>query len=325
MKDTLIELLLSDPARFFSGEEVAESLGISRQALWKKITSLRKKGWSVEGKPGKGYRLVSIPSHVEFEDLRAVLSGMNFWEEIHILESVDSTNTFLLKRSEEGVKTAIAIGDTQISGRGRMGRRWFSPPGKNVNMSLLLPLAVSLAMSPAITIIAGLSVARAIWKKLKIPCQVKWPNDVYLSGKKLCGILTEMIAEFDATRSVIIGIGMNVNSEKKEFPHDIQDSVISLKEFSGKDIMRSEVAVSIVESLLHDMEIFQRRGLEMFVEEWNRFSYLKGKTVTLWTGEGEIRGRVTGIHHERGYLLLKDERGKQFEIISGDIKEIRDQ
>lgn len=322
MRDDLIELLLSDPTRYFSGEEAAERLGISRQALWKRITILRKKGWNVEGKTGKGYRLVSIPTHVEYENLRTLLNGMNFWEEIHILESVDSTNTYLLKRAEEGIETAVAIGDTQSAGRGRMGRRWFSPPGKNINMSVLLPLTVSPALSPAITIIAGLSVAGAIRKRFRIPCQVKWPNDVLLRGKKVCGILTEMIAEFDATRSVVIGIGINVNSDKRDFPADMQDTVISLKEFTGKDMMRSEVAATILGSLHQNLEIFQKRGLEIFVDEWNRYSYLKGKLITLSIGENEIKGRVKGIHRERGYLLVEDERGKQFEIVSGNIRDI---
>ncbi len=324
MSDKVIEFLLSNPGRFFSGEEISKSLGISRQALWKKISSLRKNGWNVEGKAGKGYRLASIPSHVELETLRATFSEKNFWEEIHILESVDSTNSFLLKRYEGGIKRAIAIGDEQSSGRGRMGRRWFSPRGKNINMSVLLPLAVSPALSPAITIVAGLSVAGAIRDKFKIPCQVKWPNDVYLAGKKLCGILTEMVAELDSTRSVVIGIGINVNSERRDFPPHLRDLVISLKEYTGKDIMRVDVASSVVELLLRNLEIFQRRGLEMFIEKWNRLSFLKGKVVTLRTGKEKVQGEVKGIHRERGYLVLEDEGGNRFEIISGDVEEIRD-
>lgn len=324
MKDNLIDLLLDEQGRFFSGEEAAKTLGVSRQALWKKIAHLRKKGWKVEGVPGKGYRLASIPSHFEYENLRTILAKTGSFEEIHLLESVDSTNTFLLRRQEKGIKSAVAIADTQHAGRGRLGRSWFSPKGKNLSMSLLLPLRVSPALSPAITLIAGLSVAVAINSRYEIPCKVKWPNDVYVSGKKICGILTEMIADFDETKSVVIGIGVNVNSTRDDFPEEIRDSVISLKECTGKDIMRAGVADAIVEKILENMKVFQRRGLEAFLGEWERYSYLTGKTVIVGARDGEIRGTAAGIHPERGYLIVEDEEGRRIEFVSGDIKEVQD-
>lgn len=322
MNDNLIDLLLGKPGKFFSGEEVAGTLGISRQAVWKRIAGLRLRGWKVEGVRGRGYRLISIPSHVEFENLRKTLAKRGIFEEIHILESVESTNTFLLKRREDGIRTAIAVADDQTSGRGRMGRHWFSPPGKNLSLSLLLPLNVSPAMSPAVTLVSGLSVAVAIQKRYGVPCLVKWPNDVYLGGKKLCGILTEMIAEFDSTRSVVIGIGVNVNSLIAEFPPDMRDAVISLKEYMGKDIMRSDVGASIVKTMLENLGRFQLGGLDLFVREWDCFSYLRGKTVIVSRKEGDIKGVVRGIHPRMGYLLVADERGRTHEIVSGDIQEV---
>lgn len=270
---------------------------------------------------GKGYRVLSVPSHFEYEDIRSRLEKPGFWKEISVLETVDSTNTYLLNRADSGVTSAIAVADAQISGRGRMGRRWHSPPGKNIYMSMLVPLRVPPAKAPVITIVAGLSVASVLWEDLGIDCRVKWPNDVYLGGKKVCGILSDMVAELDATRCVIIGIGINVNSDSRDFPGEFRERVISLKEFSGKDIMRVDLLCSIIDRLMGNLERFARDGFEVFLDEWNRYSYLKGKTVIVDTGEGEVRGEVKGIHPERGYMMVESPDGKSVEVVSGRVRE----
>ncbi len=316
MKDLLLETL----GEIVSGNDLSRELAVSRQALWKQIRSLRRKGWEIEGHAGKGYCLLSVPPHVEYRDLKERLSGPPSWEEIHVLATAGSTNTLLLGRSDRGVKKAIAVADYQEEGRGRMGRHWFSPPGKNITMSILLPLEVPPPRSPSITIVAGLSVASSLESETGLRCTVKWPNDLYLEGKKVCGILVEMVAESDRTRSVVIGIGMNVNMTREEFPEELAGKATSLFEVAGKKFPRPPLVVSIARGLVSDLDIFETAGLSPFLKRWAARSFLRGKRVRVDTGHEIVEGVVEGIDKEMGCLVVKPRRGESRTILSGEIE-----
>jgi BirA family biotin operon repressor/biotin-[acetyl-CoA-carboxylase] ligase len=322
MGKELIQILRTSPGRVFSGKKLSKELGISRQALWKQVEKLRKDGWVIDGVSGKGYTPRSVPLYLEYFDLKDYLTDPSRWDEIHILKSTGSTNSLLMDRRESGVTRAIAVSDTQTAGRGRMGRAWHSPPGRNIYMSMLLPLRLPPARSPSITLVAGLSVAVSIEHAAGVYLQVKWPNDLFGNGKKVVGILAEMVAELDETRSVVIGVGVNVNMKQEEFPGEISSSATSLRELAGKTLDRVPLAAMIAENLGDDLARFERAGLTPFLEEWGNRSYLRGKRVAIRIGKEWIEGEVAGVHSELGALLVRDDDGRDREILSGDIKVI---
>ncbi len=320
MGTTLTDLLLENPGKIISGNELSGVLRVSRQALWKQIRGLRKKGWEIEGYSGKGYRLRSTPPHVEYRHLKERLAEPPFWEEVHVCEKAGSTNTFLLERSERGVRRSIAIADFQEGGRGRMGREWFSLPGRNITMSILLPLEIPPARSPSITLVAGLSVASSLERETGLRSRVKWPNDLYLGRKKVCGILVEMVAESDRTKSVVIGVGMNVNMRREEFPLELAEKATSLLEEAGKKFSRPSLVALIARGLVSDLDNFEKSGLSPFLDEWGARSYLRGKRVEVDTGREIVRGVVAGIDKNMGYLLVKPPGGGVARtILSGEI------
>ena len=156
-------------------------------------------------------------------------------------------------------------------------------------------------------------------KKADVKCMVKWPNDLYIFGRKVCGILTEMIAEQDLIRSVVIGVGINVNSERGDFPPDLRESVTTLREETGKVFSRVDIVASVADLMIEHLDMYNETGLEAFLVEWENRSYLEGKMVVVETGDRKLKGIVRGIHPERGFLILERDDGKFEEVISGEI------
>ncbi|RMG60046.1 MAG: biotin--[acetyl-CoA-carboxylase] ligase [Deltaproteobacteria bacterium] len=319
MRKDIVRAFLESGGALLSGEEIARRSGLTRQALWKTVERLKREGWVIEGIPGKGYRVVSYPPEAEYELLQDSLRGGPHLDEISFFPSIDSTNSYLLSRAEKGVERALAVADSQTGGRGRMGRSWFSPPGKNIYMSYLTPLNVAPSRIPSVTLVAGVAVATVLEEFSGVPLSLKWPNDVYGEGKKLCGILTEIVAEQDMVRSVVLGVGVNVNMGEDEFPEEIRGKATSLRALSGKTFPRYKIVASIVRVLAEFLDIFERSGLSPFAGEWEKRSYLKGKQVTVEGPEGKVTGRAVGIDTERGYLILERDGGERLEVLSGEV------
>lgn len=324
MVDKIIDLFLEEPSREHSGEELSKAAGVSRQAVWKKIEKLRSLGWKIDGTSGRGYRLKLVPSHFEFENIQGILLNPQFWEETYLLPSIDSTNDFLLRKGDEGIRRAYAIADDQTGGRGRMGRKWHSERGKNLNMSFLLPVKTTPGKISSLTLVAGITVARAIEEETGVKCMLKWPNDVYLSGKKVCGILTEVVAEVDVIRYVVIGIGINTNGNVTALPEEVRGRAISLKDYLGKEISRVSLAARIADGIIGNISVFEKRGFSEFKSDWDSLSYLKGKKVSGKWEEGDMVGRVQGIDSTTGALILSCPNGSIKKIFSGDIREVED-
>ncbi len=303
-----------------SGAELSQKLGVSRAAIWARIEELRALGYEIEAGPHLGYRLVSTPDLLHADDLRSRLGRTAVvGRDIRVFQETTSTNDIIEKLARDGVKEGVAVfAESQTKGRGRLGRRWLSPPGKGLWFSILLRPRVRLQEATRLTVASATALWRAIARHTGLHPAIKWPNDLVLRGKKVAGILTELNAELDQVRYVVLGIGVDVNLNSTDFPPELRKTATSLKAELGKPVVRAELAVAILRELDRD---YARIASDAFVgvaEEWQAHCTTIGQFVTIQTGQRKIRGRAEALG-EDGELLLRTEHGHLERIIGGDL------
>ncbi|MBA4421748.1 MAG: biotin--[acetyl-CoA-carboxylase] ligase [Syntrophus sp. (in: bacteria)] len=252
------------------------------------------------------------------EALKSRLAGRRMGWRIHYLPVVDSTNRLALKLVREGAaEGTVVFADCQTSGRGRLQRVWQSPPGRNLYASFLLRPAIAPAEAARITLMAGVAVAEMISIFCPAGVGLKWPNDVCIQGRKVCGILTEMKTTGRALDGIVVGIGLNVNITGEDFDPVFRKTATSLREETGRIFPREEVAVLLCDSFEKWYRIFLGEGFAPVREKWLSRSGMTGRRVrVLFQGEAQ-EGVVVGIDDD-GALLLEDELGAVRRIIAGD-------
>jgi len=306
---------------YISGEVLAQKLGISRVAVWKQIQRLKDMGYEIISDQNLGYCLVSRPDLLIPQEIQRGLFTKYIGKEIYYFPELKSTNIMAkekaLYRAEEIDEGTLIIAERQSAGKGRLGREWFSPAG-GIWLSIILYPKLSPSYISRITLMTAVAVVKAIKICTQIESQIKWPNDILINEKKVCGILTEMSAELDIINWVVVGIGINVNIDLRKFPEDIQENTISLKEFSGKEVSRVKLAQVFFQEFEKYYEILKRRGFSSILKEWKLYSHTLGKKIKVDMGERIITGEAVDINEE-GALILKKENGKLVEIISGTI------
>jgi BirA family biotin operon repressor/biotin-[acetyl-CoA-carboxylase] ligase len=318
--DELIRLLSGAGGRFVSGEEASRLLGISRAAVWKRVTRLRAAGYAVEGLRGEGYRLASLPDAVEEGAVRPLLRRPGAWPVLDCRRVVDSTNAVAADLAAAGCPHGTVVAaDAQEAGRGRLGRSWSSPPGVNLYVSVVLRPPVEPYEAPRLTLVAAVALARAVEEVASLPARLKWPNDLYVNGRKAAGILAEMSADMDRLRHVVIGTGVNVNGLRASFPPDLREKGTTLREEAGRPFPRASLLAAFLDRLADAYDTFLDGGFAALLPEWEGRSLLSGKAVTLRLRGTEARGVVTGTG-EDGALLFLAEGAKGVEAVhSGEI------
>ena len=254
------------------------------------------------------------------DDLRQACKGRLIGKEIHFFPEIDSTNREARDRARGGAREGtVVLADFQSRGKGRLGRPWESPAGANLYLSVILRPLIPAAAASQITLLAGVAAARALSTVSGLECRIKWPNDIFLRGKKLAGILAEMEGEGSRVEFVILGIGVNVNWRREDFPVDLGATATSLHAESGKEISRAAAATELFRELEKEYTVFIREGFSARLrEEWNRLSWINGKRVILTSPEGTLSGRALGLDTD-GALLLVDGEGKTRRFIAGDV------
>ena len=254
------------------------------------------------------------------DDLRQACNGRLIGNEILFFPEIDSTNREAHDRARGGAgEGTVILADSQSRGKGRRGRFWESPPGANLYLSIILRPPIFPSHAPQITLLAGVAAARALSAVSGLECLIKWPNDIFLRGKKLGGILAEMEGEGSGVRFIILGIGVNVNSRREDFPVSLGAAATSLHAESGKEISRAAAAAELFRELEKEYTAFIREGFSARLrEEWNRLSWINGKRVILTSPEGTLSGRALGLDTD-GALLLVDGEGKTRRFIAGDV------
>jgi len=305
---------------YLSGAELATKLQISRAAIWSRIEDLRKLGYDIEASPHLGYRLKNSPNILLGDDIVSRLERINIiGREINVFKQTNSTNDVIEKMAVDGVPEGVVVfADSQTKGRGRLGREWHSLPEKGLWFSILLRPPLHPRMAMQLTIAAATAVRRAIHRLTGAPVQIKWPNDVIIDGKKIAGILTEINAEVDRIKYAILGIGINVNHDKEDFPPELRPIATSIKIYSGKELNRSELAAELLSSLDSDYEKILKGNFNKIADEWTHCCETVGKQVTIRAADRIIQGRAESLDAD-GCLIVRKTHGHLERVIGGDV------
>lgn len=303
-----------------AGTELSERLGISRAAVWARIEELRALGYEIEASPHLGYRLLHSPDALHADDLMSRLGDRCLiGRDIRVFQETSSTNDVAEKLARDGVKEGVVVfAESQTKGRGRLGRRWLSPKGKGLWFSVLLRPALRPLAVTRLTIAAATALRRAIHLQTSLPAEIKWPNDILVRGKKVAGILTELQAELDKVKCVILGVGVDVNLDARDFPADLRSLATSLKAESGAAVCRPELAAAILRELDADCAKVRHGRFASVAEEWERHCSILGHHVVINMGDRKLAGRAEALDTD-GALLLRTQHGHLERIIGGDV------
>jgi BirA family biotin operon repressor/biotin-[acetyl-CoA-carboxylase] ligase len=318
MQEKILEFLRRKQD-YISGEEISHRLKISRQALWKHVQELKENGYDIVAVPHLGYRLLSLPDRLFISEITSHLNTKFVGRKAYYFDSLTSTmdiaTQLALKNAVEGT---LVITESQTKGRGRLGREWFSPKYKGIYLSLILRPKVLPTQAPVFTLLSAVSVCEAVKEITGLDIQIKWPNDLLAHNKKLGGILTELNAEMDEVRFVVIGIGLNVNNDKKAQPA----GAISLKELTGQEISRIDLLKEILRRIEENYSAFQNKGAHLIIEKWRSYSVTLGRRVKVFSHKEHIEGEAVDIDIDGGLLLRKDS-GLTQKVTSGDVVHCR--
>ncbi len=254
------------------------------------------------------------------EELQNLRKGKLIGREVYYFPEIDSTNRSAHDHARRGAgEGTVVLADFQSQGRGRLGRSWESPAGWNLYASIILRPPFPPTMAPQITLLAGVATANALARSSGLDPRIKWPNDIFLHGKKVAGILSEIEANGTRIRFVILGVGVNVNWQKEDIPSDLREIATSLRAEGGREIPRTLMAAELFEELEQEYLLFLREGFSPRLrQEWNRLSWINGKQVTVTLPDRRISGEALGLDTD-GALLLLDRDGNTQRFIVGDV------
>jgi len=310
-RNDILQLLKQN--KVISGETIANSLHISRTAVWKHIQTLQKKGYKIQAIRQKGYHLQRLPD-LPIDEIQQQLKTTYIGKPLLLFPDLPSTNDFLkdLAKNDHPEGT-IVIAEKQTVGRGRRQRSWSSPKG-GLWFSVLLRPTFPPQKAMIVTMAVSIAITKAIHATTGIPLRIKWPNDILYKGKKICGVLTELSAEMDQITFMIIGIGINVNNP---LPRDLQITATSLKRICSKKIPYMELLLSLISSLDEWYAYVKQQDETIIRETWLSLSDTIGKNVEIKDESSIIRGVAKGIT-EQGGLILETIEGTKH-IVTGDM------
>jgi BirA family transcriptional regulator, biotin operon repressor / biotin---[acetyl-CoA-carboxylase] ligase len=305
---------------FLSGQHLAELIGCSRTAVWKHIEELRKDGFELEAVRNRGYRILKTPEKITADEIRLGLTTSFIGRSIHYEESVESTQRIAHRFASEDVpEGTVIIAEEQLSGRGRMDRKWHSPKYTGIWMSLIIRPNIPLSKAPQLTLLTAVSIVQAIEETTDLLPEIKWPNDILINGKKVTGILTELQAEADRIHSIIIGIGLNVNQTREDFPLELRETASSLYIELGQTVSRAEVIRCIFKNFEKLYTLYLDQGFLPIKLLWEGYASSIGKYIRARTITTTIEGKALGITDD-GVLKLEDQTGYIHHIYSADIE-----
>lgn len=315
MTDRILAALAAN-GDWVSSARMVEQLGVSRMAICKQVRRLRALGYGIESLPRRGYRLTARTGRAVPEEVMPLLRTRVIGRPYRYFEKIESTNLFLRGHIGDLPEGAVVAADAQSQGRGRFHREWFSPPGVNVYLSVLLKPAVSPVLAPQLSLVAAAAVLRALHAEGCKDAAVKWPNDILWRGKKLAGILCEMEAEMDIIHAVIVGIGVNANMTA--FPASLKRTATSLNKALGRPVSVAALMAGILNGLDEEYANWRRAGLPEIARFLNRHSFLAGREVLIDLSHETIQGRVEQIT-DSGMLRVVEPEGATREIASGEV------
>lgn len=305
LKEALIHELAG--GGFISGQSFGEKYGVSRTAISKHINQLSEMGLDVFRVTGKGYKLAQPISLLDKESILAQLK-LAAKPTIEIHHVIDSTNSYLIRRLPNQVQNGqICLAEFQSAGRGRRGRQWISPFGSHLYLSMYWHLEAGMSAAMGLSAVTALAVNDTLNRLYNINAQLKWPNDIYLNGVKLAGILIDLEGQPSEACHCVVGIGLNLVMPDKS-GDQVDQPWTDLQQHVSQEIDRNEIAATLIECLQHRFKQHQKQGLQDMMLEWKTLDYFYNKAVKIITGEREILGTCKGINNQGALLLEIDNK-----------------
>ncbi len=319
MEEAILNALRNRPGEFVSGEELSRLIGVSRTAVWKEIEKLRAEGYKILAQPHSGYQLVGVPDRLTAQELTWNLKTQRIGRKVHAYESTDSTMDVAHRLAAAGEpEGTVVVAEQQEKGRGRMGRRWFSPKGKGIYCSVILRPSMQPAQVPLVTLMAAVAAAQAVEAATELKPEIKWPNDLLIGSKKVAGILTELSAELNRVNYVVLGIGMNVNTPRRDLPAH----ATSLAEELGKKVDRLQVARSLLEQMDRLYGVFLQGGIAPVLEAWRRYAGFLGRRIRVALEGRVVDGQALDVDAS-GALLVRTDSGLVESCSAGEVLVVR--
>ena len=319
-KQIVLKLLREHTEEFLSGEAISRQAGVSRAAVWKAVEQLRQEGYGIESVPNRGYRLTRVTARLRPEELAEQFRDCRIGRELLCFDTIDSTNNELKRRAVSGsVDGTVILADQQTGGRGRRGRSFVSPAGKGLYLSAALRPQCPLSEISTLTAWTAVALCDAVEAACGVRPGIKWPNDLVLNRKKLCGILTELAAEADSgmLEYAVVGIGVNCNTDTAALPEPARDVAVSLREAVGTAVDTNALAAAMVRRL-HELDVQLPGALPQWLAEYAGVCVTLGQDVQILRA-GETRlAHAIGID-EAGGLIVRYPDGTEGVVSSGEV------
>lgn len=317
MKEEILRLLRSADG-YISGQELCNRFGVSRTAVWKAINQLKEAGYEIEAQQNKGYRLMAAPDLMTEAEIKSLMHTDWVAKEVLYFDTIDSTNIKAQELAEKGYQSGtLVVADKQESGKGRRGRSWVSPSGTGIFMTLMIKPDINPNNASMLTLVAALAVAKAITSVTGEEALIKWPNDIVVNSKKVCGILTEMNAQFDYINHIVVGIGINVHNES--FPEEISQMASSLMiEAGGKRFHRAQIIADTMSYFEQYYDTFLKtQDLSALVREYDKLLVNRNKSVRVLDPKEPFDGKAMGIT-PKGELIVDTWESRKL-VSSGEV------
>ena len=317
VKDALKRTLADADGGYISGAALAETLGVSRNAVWKAVKALEAEGYIIESVTSKGYRLAEHSNRLSEELISAKLNAKVLGSCIKVYSEIDSTNNAAKEMASAGAAHGtVIVADKQTGGRGRLGRTFESPAGTGIYMSVIIRPDFSLETSSMMTAAAAVAVAEAVESLSGCEVRIKWVNDPYINGRKICGILTEasLGMEMRSLDHAIIGIGINVRSVKEVLSPELSGTATSIEDETGLALDRNALCAAVIDRLEHHLSRLEERT---FLESYRKREFLTGHRITANIGGRAVSGKALGID-DNANLILETDTGEVLHLNSGE-------
>jgi len=320
--DKLIHLLVKNATVIVPGPKIASHIGVSNTTVWEYIEKLRSLGVEIKGHHSSGYQLRKLPDILAPSLIRTELGENEIGNKIIHYFRIESTNDVALALAAKGAAHGTGVlAEEQTAGRGRFGRTWHSEKSSGIYVSVVLRPDLSPAAAPALTLMAGVATHRALSGATGLPVDIRWPNDLLVNGKKVCGILTEMSAELGRLHYVVLGIGINVNH--RAMPAEIESVATSLRMEGGRVYSRQQILVALFKELEKYYRTLLDRGSDAIARAWaEASSYAEGKKIRVLSKGGDFPAVTAGLASD-GSLRIRREDGVEESLVSGEIVEVR--
>jgi BirA family biotin operon repressor/biotin-[acetyl-CoA-carboxylase] ligase len=320
--DKLIYLLVKNATVIVPGPKIASEIGVTRSTVWMYIEKLRALGVEIKGHTASGYQLQKLPDILAPSLIRPELGENQIGHRIVHYFRTDSTNNVALELAAQGAEHGtVVVAEEQTAGRGRLGRDWYSEKSSGIYASIILRPPLAPAAASVLTLLAGVAVHQAVRSTTGLPVDIRWPNDLLINGKKVCGILTEMSAELDRLHAVVLGIGLNVNH--REMPANLKQIATSLRMEGRKIYSRAQILAALLKELEKKYRLLLDDGSAAIAQAWAAASsYAEGKRVRVLSGSDEFAATTAGVE-PNGALRIRREDGREESLVSGEITEVK--